>query len=198
MTCRHRPFVPFTLALLAIAALPCASAAPADVAALPAGRFDNAAQAGQAVPGSDHPIPHVTLTIEPTPKKDFALWHVHIETGPDAKYDQTWAIQTRIEHDGSVALVPYYQLHQDSTPDAATFDTPGWLSLEACALRGDPGKAPFHAMSEGEPCVAASMNVGARRALLPVGVERDGNALELDMNLFNTRMRIDAKRDAAR
>jgi len=38
------------------------------------------------------------------------------------------------------------------------------------------------------------MSVGARRALLPVGIEREGEWLHLDMNLRSVRTRIDAKR----
>ena len=48
------------------------------------------------------------------------------------------------------------------------------------------------AMAEGEPCVAVSMSVGARRALLPVGFAREGGWLHVDMNLRGVRTRIDA------
>jgi hypothetical protein len=185
---------PYLFSLLLLAGLTAATAWSADAPdSRLQGRFDNAEQVAKAPAGQEPAIPHVTITIEPTPKPDFALWRVHLETDPESSFDQTWAMQTRIEHDGSGALIPYYQLKQEAPPAAATFDTQGWLSLEACALRGDFSKTRIEGISEGEPCVAVSMNVGARRALLPVGFVREGEMLHVDLNLRGVRTRIDAK-----
>jgi hypothetical protein len=173
---------------------PNASAVSANVGSLLQGRFDNGQQLSKAPAGAENPIPHVVVTIEPTRQKDWSLWHVHIETDADTSFDQTWAMETRVEHDGSGALIPYYQFKQTSEPVASSFTSDGWLSLEACALRGDFTKARIEAMSEGEPCVAVSMSVGARRALLPVGFVSEGKTLHLDMNLRGIRTRIDADR----
>jgi hypothetical protein len=158
------------------------------------GRFDNRQQLSKAPAGAENPIPHVVVTIEPTPQKNWSLWQVHIETDAETSFDQTWAMEIRVEHDGSGALIPYYQFKQTSEPVAGLFTPEGWLSLEACALRGDFTKARIEAMSEGEPCVAVSMSVGARRALLPVGFVREGETLHLDLNLRGVRTRIDADR----
>jgi len=155
------------------------------------GHYDNRDQAAKSPRDGDSAIPQVTVTIEPAPQKDFALWHIHLQTDAESTYEQTWAMQSRTEHDGSTSLIPYFQFKQTTTPAAANFDAQGWLSLEACALRGEFGKTRIHAMSEGEPCVAAIMNVGARRALLPVGIERNGARLQLDFNLRGKRTRID-------
>jgi len=188
-----------TFVLLTTLLCSAASGAQPDAAALQAkaqafllGTFDNAAQVAKAPPGAEQPVPHVTMKIEPTPQGDFSLWHVRIQTDPDSTFEQTWAMQTRIEHDGSGALIPYYQLHQDSVPAAAAFDVRGWLSLEACALRGSFAPTRLQGFAEGEPCVAVSMSVGARRALLPVGFAREGDRLHVDMNLRGVRTRIDA------
>ena len=174
-------------------AQPDAAALQAKAQALLLGTFDNAAQVASEPAGKELPVPHVTIKVEPTPQKDFSLWHVRIQTDPESTYEQTWAMQTKIEHDGSGALIPYYQLHQDSPPAAATFDGQGWLSLEACALRGKFTPASLQGFAEGEPCVAVSMSVGARRALLPVSFSREGEWLHADMNLRSVRTRIDAK-----
>ena len=158
------------------------------------GTFDNGAQVAKAPAGAEQPVPRVTIKIEQTPQVDFSLWHVRVQTDAESTFEQTWAMQTRIEHDGSGALIPYYQLHQDAVPTAAAFDAQGWLSLEACALRGEFTATRLQGIAEGEPCVAVSMSVGARRALLPVGFTREGDWLHLDMNLHSVRTRIDAKR----
>jgi len=173
-------------------AQPDAAALQAKAQALLLGTFDNAAQVAKAPPGAEQPVPHVTVKIESTPQRDFSLWHVRIQTDPESTFEQTWAMQTRIEYDGSGALIPYYQLHQDSVPTAAAFDVKGWLSLEACALRGTFAPTRLQGMAEGEPCVAVAMSVGARRALLPVGFAREGGWLHVDMNLRGVRTRIDA------
>jgi hypothetical protein len=165
----------------------------ASVETLLQGRYDNREQVAKAPTDAEHAIPHVTFVIERTPKPDFSLWHVHLETDAETSYDQTWAMQAKVEHDGSIALVPYYQFKQTSVPVANAFDPKDWLSLEACALRGEFAKARIEGMSEGEPCVAVSMNVGARRALMPVGVVREGEWLRVDLNLRGVRTRIDAK-----
>ena len=177
------------------AAQPNANAADvtASVQALLQGRYDNRDQVAKAPTDAEHAIPHVTFVIERTPKQDFSLWHVHLETDAETSYDQTWAMQAKVEHDGSIALIPYYQFKQTSAPVANAFDPKDWLSLEACAMRGNFAKTRIEGMSEGEPCVAVSMNVGARRALMPVGVVREGEWLHVDLNLRGVRTRIDAK-----
>jgi hypothetical protein len=175
--------------LASLAASEARSAAPTDPSALLAGRYDNAAQAK-----ADAAIPHVVVTIEPTAKPAWTLWAVHVETDATTAFDQTWAMELRTEYDGSYALIPYYQLKQDVPPAAASFDPAGWLSLEACALRGAAAKGRLEGVAEGEPCVAVSMGVGARRALLPVGYVREDDRLEVDLNLRGVRTRIDARR----
>jgi len=173
-----------------------ATAAQPDAAAAHAqllGTFDNAAQVANEPHSKEQPVPHVTIKIEPTPQKDFSLWHMRIQTDAESTFEQTWAMQTRIEYDGSGALIPYYQLHQDSVPQATAFDSQGWLSLEACALRGKFAPTRLQGFAEGEPCVAVSMNVGARRALLPVSFSREGDWLHVDLNLRGVRTRIDAR-----
>ncbi|HKE46802.1 MAG TPA: hypothetical protein VKB52_01960 [Rhodanobacteraceae bacterium] len=167
------------------------SADTASAVATLSGRFDNKAQVASA-PTSDASIPHVTITIEPTSRPGWSLWHVHLETDPETSYDQTWAMEARTEYDGSGALIPYYQFKQETVPTAASFGPEGWLSLEACALRGPFTKSRVEGASEGEPCVAVSMGVGARRALLPVGFLHEGNRLQVDLNLRGVRTRIDA------
>ena len=166
---------------------------PAGVESLLQGRFDNRDQIAKASQGEDS-TPHVVVTIEPTSQKSWTLWRVHVETDPQTTFDQTWAMRAETEYDGSTALVPYYQLKQTSDPDAATFDPAQWLSLEACALRGKADAKRIDGESEGEPCVAVSMGVGARRALLPVGFDREGDWLHVDMNLRGVRTRIDTRR----
>jgi hypothetical protein len=177
-----------------ITAMACAEAtAPPPVLIAP-GRYDNRAQAAKTPSDAEHGLPQVEVTIETTPQKDFTLWHVHLQTDAESTYEQTWAMQTRTEHDGSISLIPYFQLKQTSTPAAASFDTQGWLSLEACALRGETGKTRVHIMADGMPCVVVTMNIGPRRALLPVGIDREGSRLRLDFGLSGKRTRVEITR----
>jgi hypothetical protein len=155
------------------------------------GRFDNNVQSDRSP--ADHHVPYVVIDIEGTPQPNWTLWAVHIETDAATSYDQTWAMHSETLN-GVGALVPYYQLKQETPPSAATFDPTAWLSLEACAMRGKSGSRQMQGFSEGEPCVAVSMNIGARRALLPVAYEVDGNALHVDLNLRGERTAIVADR----
>ena len=69
------------------------------------GIYDNRDQTAKSPRDADSAIPQVTLTIEPTPQKDFALWHVHLQTDAESTYEQTWAMQSRTEYDGSTSLI---------------------------------------------------------------------------------------------
>lgn len=184
-----RRLVLIGLVLASLVAGAAQSAAPADPNALLAGKYDNVAQTK-----ADATIPHVVVTIEKTPKPEWTFWAVHVETDATTSFDQTWAMELRKEYDGSYALIPSYQLHQDAPPAASAFDGSGWLSLEACALRGPFANGKLEGAAEGEPCVAVIMSVGARRALLPVGYVREGDRLEVDLNLRGARTHIDARR----
>lgn len=170
--------------IAAISLLPALSVPPA----LHQGSFDNLAQTQ-----ADAAIPRVLLTIVPTSRADWSLWQVHVATDASTSYDQTWAMQLREESDGSGSLVPYYQLKQETKPTAADFDPSKWLSLEACAYRGSFTAEKVRGMSEGEPCVAVSMSVGARRALLPVGFTLEDGALRLEFNFAGKRTDVDAR-----
>lgn len=157
------------------------------------GRFDNREQIAKSKPDVQRLVPHVTVTIEPIAQGDWSLWHVHLEADVENSFDQNWAMQAQREHDGSTSLVPYYQFKPAGPVSAATFDPNTWLSLEACALRGKFDKARIKGMSEGEPCVAVTMSIGPLRALLPVGIDREGEWLHIDLNYRGVRTRIDAR-----
>lgn len=144
----------------------------------------------------DTGLPLVSLTVEPTSRSGFSLWHVRVETDPDTAYEQTWAMESRPEYDGSSSLVPFYQFQQASKPQADAFDGAGWLALEACALRGEFTPSGIDGAAQGETCVAASMNMGGRRALLPVSVSGDGQQLQFHLSLRGIRTRIETRRAA--
>ncbi|MGH8123865.1 MAG: hypothetical protein ACREPT_13975, partial [Rudaea sp.] len=78
--------------------------------------------------------------------------------------------------------------------NAAAFDEAQWLSLEACALRGDFGKSSIAARSEGEPCAAAAIGIGGKRAFLPASIEREGDRLRVQLIFRGTPLRVDARR----
>ncbi len=152
-------------------------AALANAEALLRGRFDNHEQVDKAQRGGEQAIPHVTVAIEPTPQNNWSLWHVHVQTDPESSFDQTWAMEARVEYDGSGSLVPYYQLHQTAEPAAAAFDPHDWLSLEACALRGGLRQGTCAGHLRGRAVRSAvSMSVGSRGARCwPVGFARGAN-----------------------
>ncbi|HEY8011523.1 MAG TPA: hypothetical protein VIE67_11065 [Rudaea sp.] len=172
----------------------------AAIGALLAGRYDNSAQVAQAQgkATAENPAPpHVTVAIEPTQQPDWALWRVHMDVDADTALDAVWAMNTsRRAFDKSLALIPYTLRPSvnAATVSAAAFDETQWLSLEACALRGDFGKSRINAHSEGEPCAAAGMGIGGKRAFLPASIEREGDRLRVQLILRGTPLRVDARR----
>lgn len=176
-----------------------AIAAPANTAELLQGRFDNREQVTRApakVGAENPPLPHVVVAIEPTQQAGWSLWRMHLEADAENSLDATWAMQTRVESDGSKALIPYYQLKPTAPPAADAFDSQTWLSLEACALRGDFGKSRIRASADGMPCVVVATGVGPRRILLPVAIEREGDWLRFHLIYLGTDTRVDARRVA--
>jgi hypothetical protein len=159
------------------------------------GHYDNQAQVAKA-PGNanaETAIPRVEVTIETTAQPGFSLWRVRVQTDPESSHEQLWAYEARTEYDGSLSLVPYYQCRQN-TPDeaAAIYDhAHGWLSLEACELRGEAGKKRIDLVADGVPCAVITINIGPRRALLPMEVKREGAHLQFDFNFSGKRNRID-------
>lgn len=177
-----------------------AGVSTASVGALLAGRYDNSAQVAQAQgkATAENPAPpHVTVAIEPTQQADWALWRVHMDVDADTALDAVWAMHTsRRAFDKSLALIPYTLRPsvKIATLNAAAFDETQWLSLEACSLRGDFGKSRIVAHSEGEPCAAAGMGIGGKRAFLPASIERAGDWLHVQLIFRGTPLRVDARR----
>src|SRR5579863_7277918 len=107
-----------------------ATAAAASAPVLLQGRFDNREQAqASAEAGAENPpLPHVVVIIEPTQQAGWSLWRMHLEADAENSLDAIWAMQTRVEGDGSKALIPYYQLKPTAPPAADAFDAQTWLS----------------------------------------------------------------------
>jgi hypothetical protein len=178
--------------------------------ALLAGRFDNAAQVTQdqdrrRQTAQDAPLPHVIVTVEPTQRSDWELWRVHMdvdpevarEAGADTSLDAVWAMnisQRGIDH--SLQLIPY-SLRASvniAAVKAASFDEAQWLSLEACALRGQFDATHIAVQVGGdEMCVAAAMGLGGKLAFLPSLIEREGDSLHYQLMYLGNPLRVDAR-----
>jgi hypothetical protein len=179
----------------------------ASVGALLAGRYDNSAQVAQGKETGESPAPqHVTITIEPTQQADWELWRVHMDVDPtvaqsagsDTSLDAAWAMNvSRGADDKSLQLIPYtLDLSVNAaTVKASAFDKTQWFSLEACALRGDFAKLRIVAQASGdEMCVAATMNLGGKRAFLPTWIKRDDDWLHVQLIYFGKPWQVDARR----
>jgi hypothetical protein len=176
--------------------------------ALMAGRYSNPAQVAQGKATGENPPPqHVTITIEPTQQPGWEFWHVHMdvdpavaeEAGSATSLDAIWAMHlARDEHDRSFQLIPFSlnPAVDAATVKASAFDRSQWLSLDACALRGDFGRSHISARAPAdEMCVAATMGLGGKRAFLPLGVERAGDWLHVQITYFGKPWRVDARRE---
>jgi hypothetical protein len=179
----------------------------ADVGALLAGRYDNAAQLDLNKPATgDPPLQHVTVTIEPTQRAEWEIWRIHMDVDPavasaagsETSLTALWAMNIVRRAAGEpLGLIPYTLKPSvsDSSVNAAAFDQAQWLSLEACALGGDFTKSRAVAQAPtDEMCVAETMGLGGKRAFLPTWIERDGDRLGVELIYFGKPWRVDARR----
>lgn len=213
-----RAFVPVAVLVASVSVAPsemaqCKEPEPpaasiAGVAALLAGRFDNAAQVAQdrgRASARNPPLPHVTVTVEPTQRSGWELWRVHMdvdpevarEAGADTALDAVWAMNiSRGSNDHSLQLIPYSLRASVNAAavKADAFDEAQWLSLEACVLRGQFGEKHIVVQVGGdEMCVAAAMGLGGKRAFLPSLIEREGDSLHYQLMYLGNPLRIDAR-----
>jgi hypothetical protein len=206
------------LALAVLAAYPAApsesreaaGASIADVGALLAGRYDNAAQvAGGKAAADEHPAQHVTITIEPTQRADWEIWRVHMDVEPavaqaagsDESLDAVWALNISRPAPGKpLQLIPYTlnPSRDEASMKASAFDQAQWLPLEACALNGVLGASHVVAQAPAdEMCVAETMGLGGKRAFLPSWIEREADSLHVQLIYFGKPWRVDARRVTA-
>jgi len=179
----------------------------ADVSALLAGRYDNAAQLELNKPAAgDPPLQHVTVTIELTQRAEWELWRIHMDVDPavansagsETSLNALWAMNILRRKAGQpLELIPYTLKPSvsEASVNAAAFDQAQWLSLEACALGGNftKSRAVVQAPAD-EMCVAETMGLGGKRAFLPSWVERDGDRLGVELIYFGKPWRVDARR----
>jgi len=178
------------------------------IGAFLAGHFDNADQVTQdrVRPSvQSAPVPHVSITVEPTQRSGWELWRVHMdvdpevarEAGADTSLDAVWAINISPNADDkSYQLIPYSVRPSvnSAAVKAAAFDEAQWFALEACALRGDFGASRIVAQVSGdEMCVAAAMGLGGKRAFFPSSIERQGDWLHDQLMYLGNPLRIDAR-----
>lgn len=149
----------------------------ASPAALFHGEFDNHEQvwAARENPAVIAP-PHVVLTLETTAHGDWSIWHVHLDATPPI--DALWAMRSVADSSGAATLLPYRALVA-SPATAAAFDPKQWTPLDACVLRGAISAAGLRLAADVAACAALAPGIGASAALLPLGVEREGEWLRV-------------------
>lgn len=147
-------------------------------AAVPAwvGTFDNHEQVWTAREAQGAAtVPHVVVTIEPTPHADWTIWRVRLDVTPPM--DATWVIRTATDASGALSMTPYRSLGGAPAATAA-FDEKQWTPLDACVLRST-ASAPYRASAEIAACTAIAPGIGATAALLPLAIEREGEWLHI-------------------
>jgi hypothetical protein len=156
------------------------------------GTFDNHEQVWSAREAEGGAIaPHVVVTIEPTSRAEWTLWHVHLDATP--ALEAAWAMRTVADASGALVMTPFRSLAAQPAP-AASFDEKQWTALDACALRST-ASAPHRANADVAACTAIAPGIGASAALLPLGVEREGEWMHVRLYADQARG-ADAREDA--
>ena len=155
------------------------------------GTFDNHEQVWRArESATGTPPPHVVIDVEPTADAAWTIWHVRLDANP--AMDATWAMHGAAQAGGSFALTPHRSLAATPAPSSA-FDAKQWTPLDACALRG--AGAPLKVAADTSACTAIAPGIGASAALLPLGIEREGEWLHV--RLYSDQARgADVREDA--
>jgi hypothetical protein len=157
------------------------------------GVFDNHEQvwlAHETAAGAAQP-PHVLVSIESTTQADWSIWRVHLDASPEL--EALWAMRSVAQADGTVALIPHRVLV--ATPAAApAFDVKQWAALDACTLRAT-SPASLQMSADMAACTAIAPGIGPQAALLPLGVEREGEWLHIRLYADQARG-ADAREDA--
>jgi hypothetical protein len=163
----------------------------ANAAAALSGTFDNHEQVWRArESASGAPPPHVVIDVEPTAQAAWTIWHVRLDANPPI--DATWAMRGAAQAGGSYVLTPHRSIAATPAP-ASAFDAQQWTPLDACALRG--AAAPLKVAADTASCTAIAPGIGASAALLPLGIEREGEWLHV--RLYSDQARsADAREDA--
>ncbi|MBA8883371.1 hypothetical protein [Dokdonella fugitiva] len=172
-------FIPVIALALMLAA--CQSPAPrASNAAVPAasaaGEYDNHEQVWSA---RENPAliapPHVHVTVEATPRTDWTIWRVQLDATPPI--EASWALRTS-DADGALVWLPHRALVAGPGRGAA-FDPAQWTALDACALRGRATARGVQLAADARACAVLAPGVGPMAALLPLDIEREGDALHV-------------------
>lgn len=159
------------------------------------GEFDNHEQVWLAHEAGANAVapPHVVVKIDPA-QAEWSIWHVRLDATPPL--ETTWAMRKSTSPDGTIILTPHSALA--ATPAAtAKFDAQQWTPLDACALRGTRSAAGLKAQADVAACTALAPGVGAQAALLPLGVELEGDMLRVRLYADQARG-ADAREDARR
>jgi len=138
------------------------------------GVFDNHEQVWLARAGAAGGVPHVVVTIEPTPQADWSIWRVHLDAA--APLDAVWAMQ-RIGTGESASVMPHRASDAALASTAAPFDARQWVPLDACALRGTVTPGGARVVADVAACTTLAPGLGAQTALLPIAIEREGEWL---------------------
>lgn len=178
----------------------------ADVDAVLAGRYDNAAQVARSKKTGEKPAAqHVTISIEPTQLEAWELWRIHMDVEPDVAraagsdtaLEAVWAMHVVMRADGEpLQFIPYSLMRSvdAGAVQALGFDQSQWTSVEACALDGAARGSGIVARVPADPmCVAVSMSLGGKRAFLPSRMEREGAWLNVDLIYFGKPWRVHAR-----
>jgi hypothetical protein len=162
------------------------------------GDFDNHEQVWAAAEQGANALapPHVVVTIEPTGRDGWSIWHVRLDAA--TPLDASWAMQHIDADAGALELRPHRPITQ--TPATGRqFDPAQWVSLEACALRGTVTPAGLRAAVDVAACTALAPGIGPQTALLPLAVEHEGEWLHVRLYADQARgatARADARKIA--
>lgn len=149
------------------------------------GEYDNHEQVWSA---RENPAliapPHVRVTIEGTPREEWTIWRVRLDTA--TPIEAAWAMRRMTTAEGGTVWLPHRPT-MAQPGRGKDFDVAQWVALDACALRGRAGARGLQLAADVDACAVIAPGVGAGAALLPLAVEHDGEWLRLRLYVDQAR-----------
>lgn len=154
------------------------------------GVYNNHQQVWRALHAGHAPLPQARFAIMATRNPD---WHVMDVEVQNPLQQARWLLHRQVEDD-QVRVIPHHALRIDADVDAGS-DGSQWAALLPCTLRGTRTPHGFDVRTDTPACSTIAPGIGAAAALLPVGLELDGDWFRV--RLYSDQARGDAARHEA-
>lgn len=157
------------------------------------GQYDNHQQVWRQRQGGQAALPQARFDVAATGGPDWYVMDVDLNMPPAQQ--ARWLLHRQVNGE-QVRITPYHPLRADADPEAGN-DSSQWAPLLPCAMRGTRSASGLGVQADIAACATIAPGIGAAAALLPIGLEKEGDWLRV--RLYSDQARgSDARHEARR